>query len=524
MRRLARAASWCLLASCAPQTSGAPASGEPVVSASAAPAPPPSESAPSSASSVADPAPAPPAPFWRERLQAPAGTRVYAKTRYVWVHYEPSAASGWRGFLWLGGYADVARGPIVGQGGCAAWYEVKPRGYVCVDGDKATLDPADPQLLALLPYAPDVSSPWPHRYGESRGAQRYRELPTPEQQRGREWDLPEHRARMQRAAEGDVHASLVGVDLSPGSTTPLSLPALPATLREERKRLLPQSTVAWSREWSDGERSWLLSGDFVWVPKDRVAPYPVSRFHGVTLGGEVRLPLAFFKQKARPRYKVVGDAFEPDGAPFERHAWVMLTGEARAAGGKRYLETREPGVWVQEADATVARAREVSPWGAKIGEPDATGKAPRGRQTWLDASILSGWMVAYEGTTPVYATLISPGRGGLPERGKDPIETASTPAGAYAITGKFATATMVAPGEFIHSDVPYAQNFHGPHAIHVAYWHDDWGDKKSAGCVNVSAIDGKWLFDWTEPRIPPGWHGVRLEPDKDPATLFYLHE
>jgi lipoprotein-anchoring transpeptidase ErfK/SrfK len=106
----------------------------------------------------------------------------------------------------------------------------------------------------------------------------------------------------------------------------------------------------------------------------------------------------------------------------------------------------------------------------------------------------------------------------------DPVETAATPVGTWVITGKFVTATMVAPHEFIHSDVPWTQNFHGPHALHVAYWHDNWGEKMSAGCVNVSALDGKWLFDWTEPALPEGWHGIRWDKDLSPATQTVLHE
>jgi lipoprotein-anchoring transpeptidase ErfK/SrfK len=124
----------------------------------------------------------------------------------------------------------------------------------------------------------------------------------------------------------------------------------------------------------------------------------------------------------------------------------------------------------------------------------------------------------------VYATLISPGRGGTPKPGKRPIETASTPTGRFPITGKFATATMEAPNEFIHTDVPWTQNFSGPYALHGAYWHDEWGQPKSGGCVNVSPIDGRWLFDFTEPELPNGWHGIRWLPWLGPATLLIVHE
>jgi len=100
-----------------------------------------------------------------------------------------------------------------------------------------------------------------------------------------------------------------------------------------------------------------------------------------------------------------------------------------------------------------------------------------------------------------------------------PIEAAH----AAPISGKFVTATMEAPNDLIHSDVPYAQNLVGPYALHGAYWHDNWGNRQSGGCINLSPIDAKWLFDFSEPKLPPGWHGVRWLPSEGPATIVVLH-
>jgi lipoprotein-anchoring transpeptidase ErfK/SrfK len=66
------------------------------------------------------------------------------------------------------------------------------------------------------------------------------------------------------------------------------------------------------------------------------------------------------------------------------------------------------------------------------------------------------------------------------------------------------------------------QNFSGPYALHTAYWHDDWGDGASGGCVNLSPLDARYLFDFTEPRVPPGWHAVRREAG-GPTTRVVLH-
>jgi hypothetical protein len=176
-------------------------------------------------------------------------------------------------------------------------------------------------------------------------------------------------------------------------------------------------------------------------------------------------------------------------------------------------ETTE-GYWFDAAEAVLPEVNETPPWG------DDPRREPEGRQTWIEVSILGGWLMAYEGTKPVFVTLMSPGRGGPPVRGKPTLETASTPTGTFKITGKFVTATMIAPNDLVHSAVPWAQNFSGPYALHGAYWHNDWGHRKSGGCVNVSPEDGRFLFQFTEPQIPEGWHGVRWLPKREAATTF----
>ena len=129
--------------------------------------------------------------------------------------------------------------------------------------------------------------------------------------------------------------------------------------------------------------------------------------------------------------------------------------------------------------------------------------------------------------TPVYATMISPGRGGIPQTGVPTLDTASTPTGTYSVLGKFLTATMQSSSiaTLIHAEVQYTMNFSGPYAVHGAYWHDQWGEPKSGGCVNLSPIDAQRIFRWTEPKLPPGWHGMRTLPqshDFGRPTLVHL--
>ena len=58
------------------------------------------------------------------------------------------------------------------------------------------------------------------------------------------------------------------------------------------------------------------------------------------------------------------------------------------------------------------------------------------------------------------------------------------------------------------TDVPNQQYLHAPLAMHVAYWHEDFGKRKSAECLNVSPLDGAWLFGWTLPQLPTDWNAI----------------
>ena len=115
----------------------------------------------------------------------------------------------------------------------------------------------------------------------------------------------------------------------------------------------------------------------------------------------------------------------------------------------------------------------------------------------------------------------------MPRRGIPTLETASTPTGVYSVLGKFLTATMVSSSNanIVHAEVQYTQNFTGPYALHGAYWHDRFGEPKSGGCINLSPIDARRLFHWTDPPLPAGWHGLRTVERKDtyPLTVVYLH-
>lgn len=459
--------------------------------------------------------------------------RVYAKSRHVWIRSMPQSDVQWIGYLWWGGSVKIRGAERVPGAGCKKeWVPVEPRGWVCVDGEQATTDPKDEQLLAIYPYQPRVESPWPHKYAAIHATlRRYEELPDEERQKSRERGYEGHIADVLKARESGSVAhfpEILGkLDPSLSGKEPPKLPTLPKGLSEDSPKIVDRSAMTYVTEADFGNRAFLLTGDLNWVPKDRVELLEKSHFQGVELGENLHLPLAFFRGKDRPGYLRQNDgSFQEVADQFKRHSVVQLENEVIEDGHTRYYKVEGRDLWVSSKQAVIPTPREKTPWEAPVGKPDETGNARPGRATWLEASILGGWLVAFEGTKPVYATMISAGRGGKPHPGKDPLETASTPTGWFPIGGKFKTATMNSSSTpIVHMDVPWTQNFSGPHAIHSAYWHDDWGNLKSAGCVNVAPKDGKWLFEFTEPEVPEGWHGVRyVARYGGGSTLLIVHE
>jgi len=437
--------------------------------------------------------------------------RVYAKARFVWIYPEPDANLEWIGYLRTAGSAPLKNTTKRFGPGCTGpFYELVPSGFVCLDGKRATLDPMEAEASVLAPYIARTDSPWPYRYGESLGLVRYRDLPSPEIQARNESDILLQFARIERARRGKVADALLGVDLDLPVLGAPPLPLLVQAIHEPRAEVPRRSSVAYTSEARHGDRGFLLGSDFSWIAKDRVKPYPRSTFHGVELGRDQRLPLAFFRGSARPKYRRAEDGrFQPTAETFPRLGHVALTGEVLEQDGERYLVTWEPGLFVMERDAVVP---------APGSPPPGSGITSR----WIEVSIRGGWMLAMEGSVPVYATLISAGRGGGPVEGRPTVDTASTPYGSFTINTKLVTATMDTASDVVHSDVPWVQNFTGPYSLHSATWHDDWGDPASGGCVNLSPIDARWVFDFSEPKLPEGWHAVRRIAG-EASTVVVLH-
>lgn len=127
--------------------------------------------------------------------------------------------------------------------------------------------------------------------------------------------------------------------------------------------------------------------------------------------------------------------------------------------------------------------------------PQPTAKAeptpPMGKYgpKWVDVDLSEQTMIAYEGDTPVYTARVSSGTWNHP-----------TVEGTYRVYAKYVRTRMTGgqgtPEYYDIPDVPFTMYFYGGYALHGAYWHNNFGNPMSHGCVNLPVDVAKWMYDW----------------------------
>ena len=441
----------------------------------------------------------------------PPGPHLTSQGYVTWVYSRPHADEHrFLGYIRYGTSVALRSTELVHGENCSGrFYQVEPRGFVCNDRT-VTLAPT-PAFLAQAAATAPSPGPFPYRYALSNGTPMYNRVPTPDEARRREnafgpagkWQ-PLYRTL---AAHEDL--ATPGPILADGATPPFLLEgglAADGRIGLERQTIPLGSMLSFTRAFAAGGRTWLLSTDQTVVPADRVRAFRPSVFHGTRLDANESLPLAWIRGKACSQlHRNPAGALEKTATDWPLRSHVALTGARITEGGIGYFETREHDtsgspLYLAEADATVVEV------------PEKPRLALRPGRKTIYISITRGTLVAYEGLTPVFTTLISPGAGGIPEKGRDPVHASTTPLGTYTITFKDRAATM-SPEKgdnrsFWIADVPYTQYFNPPFALHASYWHERFGEPTSAGCVNLSPLDAQAMFEWSDPQVPAGWQGA----------------
>jgi hypothetical protein len=287
------------------------------------------------------------------------------------------------------------------------------------------------------------------------------------------------------------------------------------------RRMMKGFYVALDRAFNAAHARWWRTAEGFAIPFERVALQGWSPgFHGSWVkpadpanldGGDV--------PEGNGRAALVNSSYAARFTPNDKGKmgfttalpkWTALelSGEAKTIDGVVF-ELTTSGFWVRIMDLMIATPEPP---------PDLAEE-----EKWIDVDLKRQFLVAFEGKHPVYATRVSSGR----RTSWDPEHDHPTPTGTFRIYEKHVSTTMdgdvAADGPYSIEDVPWVMYFQGSYALHGAFWHNLFGTTRSHGCVNMSPIDAREIFFWSEPSLPKGWHGV-FQTSGRPGTRVVIHE
>ncbi len=490
-----------------------------------------------------------PAPAAEELVvHALAGYEVVA------VYSEPDIDSPKLGYLRLGTRVMVTK--KLGREGCPkGWYGLPSGGFACASRG-LVVDAKRAPYLHRPPPPPKIDEALPYRYAYVRrwnspmwwriptaaelteaDAQRVvreatregKPLPdaTPAKAEAPKAETPKADAPKAEAPK-DPAKALPSITDDPGAEAPKAgAPTPKAEAPTPAPKTPPAETVVADAEPIklplNPENPWLEKGFFIsladkitedgksWWHTSRGAyvdagaayEYKAKNFSGVELGEEAGFPFGYAMVKEAKVYEMdeQGELHVVD--KFPRRTFVDLSEEIDISG-KTYMMT---------PDGQLLRKKDL-----RLAEPQPVPEGIEPWERWVDVSLAKQMLVAYEGSRPVYVTLVSTGRKGTAE------EPFDTPPGRYRIRSKHVSSTMdgdtASDGSYSIQDVPWAMFFEGSYALHGAFWHEGFGRVRSHGCVNLGATDARWLFMWTTPFLPEGWHGVHAHEGSPGTTVI----
>lgn len=242
----------------------------------------------------------------------------------------------------------------------------------------------------------------------------------------------------------------------------------------------------------NGERN-VYTTNGLWVPLRDLAPIRGSSFEGVKVEADALDQVAWVV--GRPVFTLD----KPFGKRLRQLSPLTTLRVTERVEIRRvvWLGT-DAGDWVRASDVRTPEAS-MPPAGVRANE------------RWIDVDTARQVLTAYVGTKAVFTTLVSTGKG------KGSSEHA-TPLGEHRIWVKLASSDMTnvedqtASQYYAIEAVPWVQFFKAGYGLHAAFWHEAFGTPRSHGCVNLSPKDAEFLFTWTAPQLPAGWHAVLPTP------------
>lgn len=377
------------------------------------------------------------------------------------------------------------------------WFKLPEGGFVCQG--RGMLVGAKPRYLRNAPPEPRLDELDPYRHGFIRRdwTPVYKSLPTAEEI----WQPP---TREEQGEEGEAVAGEPLIHSE--EEVDGGVDYYKYTKKNFKKVKVLFSRGFWTsvaeRLFDDQTKKYYyrtIKGNY--VPGEAVHLVKSPTFKGYEVSGENPLPGAIVTDRHASFFTQRNGQFRGIG-PVERLA-VYRVFEIAENRGANYYKI-EGDRWLKSTQTELFELR-TPPEGASD------------KEKWILVNLSRQTLIAYDGTMPVYATMVSTG---LAES-----EETVTPRGRFRINFKHVTDDMtgtVGDDEaYSVEDVPWVQYLHLNVALHGSFWHSSYGRPKSHGCINLAPADARWLFNWTDPQVPEGWHGVAAT-EQNKGTLVII--
>jgi hypothetical protein len=209
---------------------------------------------------------------------------------------------------------------------------------------------------------------------------------------------------------------------------------------------------------------------------------------------------------ASPMVKYSLQTGQPVRLYYGQVVWLDQVGPD-ASGVTAYRFNESPGHGYGYGDLFLADAAAFYPLSEEDVAPIHPEVDPATKRVVIDATAERQTLSCFEGNTEVYFCRISSGYG----------ERFSTPVGSQAVAWKIISIHMAANTgsdsgyDTIAVPWPVFFNTNAGAAVHGVFWHNDFGVRRSHGCVNALPEDAKWIFRWTAPAISLDQSETRLE-------------
>jgi hypothetical protein len=239
---------------------------------------------------------------------------------------------------------------------------------------------------------------------------------------------------------------------------------------------------------------WAQITDDTWIRTDALSTDVAnSTFAGIYLPEEaLPYPVAWLLVHLQPAQYPGGEA--SDAYPLMLRYTLVSLYTTVIVDGWRWYQIGED-QWVKQTQ--VAKVLPVE----RFDEIDT--------ERWISIDLYEQVLIAYNGDTPFFATLIS---SGLPQW--------STNEGLFHVYIRYPRTVMTgADGQedfYYLEEVPWTMYFDDDIAVHGAYWHDGFGYRRSHGCVNASITDANLLYNWASPEFD-----FTVPNDTGPAVYVY---